>query len=328
MAVLRVVAAMVRCARVRRLPARARAAFVAALASAPVLAQQSRQVDPSPAELAIAVGRFDEAESALFEAANRTPREPSARGALGAFLAARGKFLVGATLLDEALQFGADTVAIEARQMDIYRWTGDYERISGLRTARLPDPLREAFRRSTEMQAGGAASATVALQPNEALGLGQIGMTVNGVPVRADVHPTVNGLVLPSSMELFAAIATTGASGDTTYGVARSITIGSVRLGPVPVALIPRLQTGRIGLDLLSQLTPTFDGAAHTLTVHSVAEPAAGSRLPVLLTFPGVSFVPRPGAAPVALDAPAGRAALRGTRWTLAVAEGAIIVAK
>jgi hypothetical protein len=63
-----------------------------------------------------------------------------------------------------------------------------------------------------------------------------------------------------------------------------------------------------------------------TLTVRAERGPVKGTPQELYLTFPGVSFVADPGAPPVAVDSPAGRAALRHRRWTLDVAAGAIIV--
>lgn len=292
------------------------------------LAQDARQVDPSPAELAIAVGRLDVAEDALYDAVARAPRQPSARGALGAFLAARGKFLTGATLLDEALHFGADTASVQARQFDVYRWTGAYARVAALAALRLPAAVREAYRRAGTGVAGGAPSATVPLQPNEASGLGRVTIAIGGASVPADVQPFAEGLELPSSMELFRAIEVAGARGDTTWGVTRAVNVGGVTYGPVPVTLVPGLSAARLGLDVLSRLVPTFDDRARTLTVRSAAASLPGDTLPVLLGFPGVRFVAAEGRAPVPLHEAAGRAALRGRAWTLVVAAGAIIVAR
>jgi hypothetical protein len=288
-------------------------------------AQDTRRVDPSAAELAIATGRLDVAEAALYDAVSRSPREPAARGALGAFLAARGKFLAGATLLDEAMQFGADTATIEARELEVYRWTGEFGRIPDLRTARMPEPQRAAFRRAARAATGGAAADTVPLAPNEALGLGRIVLTVRGARADADVDVGGNGVTLPSSAAMIRAIEAAGARGDTTFGVA-TVDIGRVRIGPIPVRLVPGIGVAKIGLDVLSLLTPTFDRDARRLVVHAAPYAAPGARLPLLLTFPGVTFVAREGTAPVALDTPAGHAALRGTRWTLDVAAGAIVV--
>jgi hypothetical protein len=309
------------------------AAFAVAVATIwsvprPLCAQDARRVDPSAAELAIALGRLDVAEEALYDAVARAPREPSARGALGAFLAARGKFLAGATLLDEALFFGADTVVVQARQLNVYRWTGEYGRVATLASVRLPAEAREAYRRAGVGAAGGAPFATVALAPNEASGLGRITIAIGAASVPADIQPLAEGLELPSSLELFRAIEVTGARGDTTWGVARALRFGDVTYGPVPVTLVPGLSAARLGLDVLSRLVPTFNDRARALTVRSTALPPPGDTLPVLLGFPGVRFVTAARSAPLALHDVAGRAALRGRAWTLDVAAGAIVVAR
>ncbi len=302
------------------------ASLVAVVSAARGDAQGSRRVDPSAAELAIALGELDVAEAALYEQARRSSREPAYRGTLGAFLAARGKFLVGATLLEEARFFGGDTAAIEARLFEVHRWTGQYDRAALLPTVRVARDLRDAFRRAAGTAAGGAAEAIVPMMPNELLGLGRITITVGDEVLEADIHPIANGLQLPSTMALFSAVQPVGANGDTTFAVARTLGIGGVVLGPVPATLVPSLRTARVGLDVLGQLYPTFDPVARTLTVRSTAYTPAGRRLPLLLTFPGVTFVANAGSAAVALHEAAGRAALRGYRWTLDVAGGAVVI--
>lgn len=314
----------------RRIGRRAAALTVAAHAciGAAATAQGSRRVELSPADAAIAAGRLDVAEALLFADSRRTPREPSARGALGAFLAARGKLLVGATLLEEALEFGADSAMVEARLFEIYRWEGRYDRAAGQRSARVAPELREAMRRAAVATTGGAPSATVQMLPNEALGLGRITLALGGERFEADIQPLAPGIALPSSMAMFAAVEPVGAHGDTTFAVAQSVAIGGVTIGPVPVMLVPSLRTARLGLDVLALLEPTFDYGARTLTVRSEPGDVPGRALPILLTFPGVSLVPREGQGPVGLHTAAGRAALRGTRWTLRVSAGAIVVAR
>lgn len=291
-----------------------------------VNAQGSRRTDPSAAELAIATGRLDLAEDALYAAVRRDPQAPAARGALGAFLASRGRFLAGATLLDEALQFGADTAAVEARQFEVYRWAGEYARIADLHTLRISTAAREAYSRAGRAVVSGAMSSTVDLRPNTALGLGRIELAVGGVTVAADVDPLASGLYLPSSLPLFSAIDATGASADTTFGVVRSATIGGVAMASLPVALVPDIAVGRIGLDVLALVVPTFDRDGRKLTVHGGPYAPPGRSLPVLLGFPGVSFVAADGAGPVGLHTPGGQAALRGARWTLDVARGAMVI--
>ncbi len=304
------------------------AVLAASLASvAPTVeAQGTRRVNPSPAELAIAAGRLDDAERILFENSRRAPREPSARGALGSFLASRGKFLVGATLLEEALQFGGDSAAIESRLFDIYRWAGLFDRAAALRHSRASQVERDALARAAGTAVGGEGTATVPMSPNEAFGLGRITVNVGGERVEADIQPLASGIVLPSSMQLFSAIEAVGARGDTTFGVARTIAIGGVTLGPVPVMLVPTVRTGRIGLDLLGLLHPTFDVGARSLTVRAEPLTVTGRFGHVLLGFPGVSLVARVGEAPLPLQSAGGRAALRGLRWSLDFPDGKLII--
>ena len=303
------------------------AALLSAGAPKGLCAQGERRVDPSAAELAIAMGRFGLAEAALFEEIRRAPRAPTARGALGTYLASRGKFQVGITLLEEAIKFGGDSAQVEARLAEVFRWTVQYDRAAVLVHARLVPEEREAMRRAAGTTPGGVASSTVPLLPNEAFGLGRIWISIGGERVEADVQPLLTGIQLPATLALFSAVEPVGARGDTTSAVARTIMIGRTSIGPVPVTLVPSLGTARIGLDVLAQLTPTFDFAAKTLTVATQYQaPPQAERWPLLLTFPGVSFVASEGAAPVLLHSPAGRSAIRGTRWTLDLGTGSIIV--
>jgi hypothetical protein len=291
-------------------------------------AQGMRRVDASPADQAIAAGRLAQAEDELFEQARRAPREPSVRGALGNFLAGRGKLLVGAVLLEEALDFGGDSATIESRLFEIYRWTGRYARAASQRHARIAPELLASMGRAAALQFAGADSATVPMLPNEAFGMGRISVSVAGERVELDIQPLAMGIVLPSTMAMYSSVEHVSARGDTTFAVARNLMIGDVRIGPVPVMLVPKIRVGRIGLDVLGRLRPTFDAGAKTLTIRATpAEDApVGRAYPFLLTFPGVSFFPRAQEGPVTLHTVAGRSALRGLRWTLDVDGGMIVI--
>jgi hypothetical protein len=80
-----------------------------------------------------------------------------------------------------------------------------------------------------------------------------------------------------------------------------------------------------IGLDVLAGLVPTFDASAHMLTLRSHATVVPGDAIPFLLGFPGVRIVARTGQPPMAIESAAGRAALRGARWTFDLRRGAIV---
>jgi hypothetical protein len=306
------------------------AVTVAALTVAsPLVAQRQRQVELSPADQAIAAGKFGYAEDLLFYESSLDPRNHAARAALGSFMAARGKLLVGATLLEEAMRFGADSASVETRLFEIYRWEGRYAQAAALPLARVSPELRAAFARVQQAEATGLPAATVRMLPNELLGLGRVNIQVAGERLDVDIQPQLTGVQLPSTMALFSALESVTARGDTTFAIAPSISIGGVLVGPVPVTLVPHLPTGRIGLDVLSLLRPTIDQRAGTLTVRS-SDPSPrvpeGFRRLIYLTFPGVSYLARDGEGAVALHTPAGRAGVRNTRWTLDVAAGAILI--
>jgi hypothetical protein len=296
--------------------------------AAPAVAQRAPRVDPSPAEIAISMGDLDGAEDALYEAVRRAPREPSARGALGAFLAARGRSRIGATLLEEAVEFGGDSGAVHRRLSDVWRWAGEYGRAGILRASGLSQGERDALVRAGTAEPGGAPTATVPMEPNDLAGLGRITLVIGSEAVPADITLQAEGLTLPATTALLAAVEPVGASGDTTFAVARQLTIGSVALGATPVMLVPAQRAARIGLDVLARVSPTFDHAARTLTVRTGRAPDGGEAWPLYLTFPGVSAVAEAGAPPVALHSAAGRAAIRGRRWTLDLDRGVIRVAR
>ena len=293
----------------------------------PAEAQGERRVDPSPAELAIATGQLDIAEAVLFENIRRAPRQPSARGALGLYLASRARFQIGLTLFEEAIQFGGDSAQVESRLFEILRWSAQYDRAATLSTVRMAPEERESLKRAAGTATGGAATSTMPLVPNEAFGLGRLTITIGTEQVDVDVQPLITGLQLPGTTALFGAVEPIGGSGDSTFAVARTVAIGRTTLGPLPVLLLPSIKVGRIGLDVLAQLTPTFDFAAKTLTVGAPRVfRTRVERWPLLLTFPGVTFIAAPGTGPIALHSPAGRSAVRGTRWTIDLGNGTIVV--
>src|ERR1019366_5663285 len=96
-------------------------------------AQAVRAPAVSAADVAISQGRLDDAEQVLFAASSRATHEPLARGALGIFLASRGRLKVGAVLLEEAREFGGDASVIDARLSRIYAWLGDWSAVAALK---------------------------------------------------------------------------------------------------------------------------------------------------------------------------------------------------
>src|ERR1051325_8633618 len=72
-------------------------------AAMPAAAQRANGADSL-----LAAGNLVGAESSYYASVRVRPRDPQARRQLGRFLAERGALRVGAVLLEEARQFGAD----------------------------------------------------------------------------------------------------------------------------------------------------------------------------------------------------------------------------
>ena len=305
---------------------RAAGACLVLLCSARLGAQAARATDASPADVAIAQGRLDDAEQALFAASARASHEPSARGALGMFLASRGRLKVGAVLLEEARQFGGDASVIDARLARIYSWLGDWTAVAALKhyAASGPEQDRARWLAAHAPDHSGADSVMIGLEPNEMAGLGRIELTVGRATMQADINPNVEGLVLPSSPEVSGESQQFGMHDSASVAVVYRVAIGGVHLANVPARLSPGARPA-IGLDVLAALMPTFDAGSHLLTLRQHAIAPSGDPLPILLSFPGMRFVARAGQSPVAMESAAGRAALRGTRWTFDVRHGAIV---
>ena len=301
-----------------------------ALVSTSVLnAQPARQDDPPAAELAVSFGRLDIAEQELFAASRRAPREPSARRALGLFLASRGHLKVGAVLLEEARQFGGNASAIDERLAHIYPWYGAWNLVSLLPTARSFDPAEYDRARWLAAHRGAAAgpdSVVVTLAPSELTSLGRVALNIDGTIVQADIDPNVEGIVFPAvnsvlgSMQLFGTLRGTGA----TLGVRYAIGIGAISLSNVPVRFDDGVRA-RIGFDVLAPFAPTFDETAAQLTLRLRAGTPVGTEsIAFLLGFPGIRIAARPAMPLVPIESEAGRAVLRGTRWTLDLRRGVI----
>lgn len=304
------------------------AALVLALAAPVSGAQNNRRVEPGVAEVAISLGRLDDAETELYAASARSPHEPSARGALGSFLAARGRLEAGAVLLEEARGFGGDAREIDARLAHIYRWSGDWALAAALAQAPFGRAERERARwlASHPESTLGPDSSVVPLAPAGVAGLGRIRISIGGDSLDADIDPSVEGLMLPATSGARAGTQLFGAQDVGTLAVVATVGIGEFALANVPARLERGARTS-IGLDLLGRLTPTFDMAARRLILRAKAGAGNGrSQMPLLLTFPGVKIGVRPRQPLVALDGSEARAVLRAARWTLDLRRGAVVI--
>lgn len=251
---------------------------------------------PSRADSMLAAGRLAAAEQALYAAADARPRAPELRGALGAYLASRGRFRIAEILFQEAQRFGANprTVQRAIAVMAPYRVRAAAGPVVAVpivmttdRTALFSFPVQ------------GARGEAVALFDPRARGvvLGR---------VAAERFLIREGRV--------------------------ALQIGARRLEGLE-ATVDSLATPeevRIGLDALWALHPQVDERAGMLTLGRAPNPAAISgrveQIPFVLTFPGMLLVPRVGFAPFTLESREGRALLRGARWQVDAATATLMI--
>jgi len=263
---------------------------------------------PSRADSLLALGRLAMAEEELYAAVGARPRSPTARGALGAYLASRGRFRIAEILLEEALRFGADTIAVRRAIGRMGPW-------------RVNSSLG-AEESSVEFRAvaDGSVLGTVLLRT--ALN-GEGGEGGEGGEVRAGLDLRVTGVVV-------------GGRGVLVRGA--STWRSDVRIGERVIAGVQVLRDTSLaadsvlfGMDVLWGLHPIFDERAGTLTlgraVRMTRSPAPHV-VPIVIGFPGLTLVPRPGVAPLALGSRAGRAMVRGRRWQIDEANAVVIVSR
>ncbi|MGH7656476.1 MAG: tetratricopeptide repeat protein [Gemmatimonadaceae bacterium] len=300
---------------------------LALLGAVSLAAQDVRPTVRSESDVAISDGRLADAESILFSASSAAPRDPSARGALGMFLASRGRLKVGAVLLEEARQFGGDAAVVDARLARIYGWLGDWAGFAALKhyATAGPEHERALWLLTHPTAQSGPDTVTVPLEPNEMAGLGRVVVSIGGASITADIDPAVDGLVLPSSPDVTAESKQFGMHDSATVAVVYAAGIGELRFTNIPARLSPTARP-TVGLDVLAAFMPTFDAAQQVLTLHQHPLPPDGALLPFVLGFPGVSFAARAGEPLARMESAAGRAALRGSRWSFDLRRGAIVV--
>lgn len=251
---------------------------------------------PSRADSLLALGRLAALEQTLYSAADARPRAPEPRGALGAYLASRGRFRIAEILFQEAQRFGANPRSVQRAlaAMAPYRVrVGDGPEIAVAitvtsdATALFAFPVRAGrgefmalFDPSVRGVVLGRAAAAMIAQRNGRLTLRIDARTLEGVEASVDSTATPNEM--------------------------------------------------RVGLDVLWGLHPQVDERASVLTLGRAPNPGAilgrVEQVPFVLTFPGMLLVPRVGSPPFALESRAGRALLRGTRWQIDAATATLMV--
>ena len=300
-----------------------------AVVSLPLGAQTARLV--ARADSLLNVGEVARAESLYYAASRRNSGDNVARTALGRYLASRGAFKIAATLLEEAMVFGADTSANARVRAPVLQAADDWEALMRLPHSPLSSAERERARwlAVNAPAASGADSVTVAFEHSSAEGLGRIDLVIGGDTLAADLDPNVDELVLGDYARFATLVQVfTGAAGDR-VAVVQRLSIGDLVLDHVPARIDERLgpARARIGLTLLAKLAPTVDAAAGMLTLRRDGRVGASlgrRRVPLFFYFPGVRIA-RAGRL-VPIESPAGRAVLSEARWTLDLKRGELVL--
>ncbi len=283
------------------------------------------------------MGKLTRAESAFYAAARARPRDPVVRFALGHFLVERGATRVGATLLEESLQFGGDPVFVGRELARAYLATGEFAPLSALAAASPAQRERAKWLTTHEPRVIAPDSViSVKLAPgDDSASLGVIAARVNGVAIVLSLSSQAQGIVVSRAVvkdrrpRIFTAGAdSTGASDADLLAVADSLSIGRLTMlnQPVTVVALPPGTQGLIGLAVLGRFAPTADSRTGSLTLRadgSVREEVPGDRLPTLDQATGLSVL-RSG---VWVASPADVARLlRNRGWTFDAKRGTLIV--
>ncbi|MEK6611771.1 MAG: hypothetical protein AABZ29_03185 [Gemmatimonadota bacterium] len=303
------------------------------LAAQPSRAQGVRAVLPAPADAAVFTGDLDATERALYAASRRAPREPAARGALGAWLASRGQLRAGAVLLEEARLFGGDPTAIAARLAHVYTWLRDWASLAALPASPLSpgEKMRARVLAERGSEIIGADTVVVPFAPLELGALGRVPLLVGTDTLWAEVDPQAEGLTLPGLRLGAGQVEVFGDDGRGLVVIVREISFGALTLRNLPARVDGSLGVGRarMGFDVFAMLAPTVDSRAGTVTLRRSGRVEARARatgLPVVLGFPGVRLAVRQGELLAPITSPAGRSALRARPWTVDLQRGMIWV--
>lgn len=284
------------------------AALLAVVALVPRDAAAQRYV--ARADSLLRRGRVFAAETLYYYAVRRAPRDPSARLALGRYLAARGALRIGAVLMEEARFFGGDPKTIGTYLAPVYARLGDYKALSALPGSPLPyaQRARAEWLGENPPVISGPDSAVVPLAPGDSGSLGEISVVIGGDTLQASIDPRVQGITLDTAWLHRKSVKRFAATFDNDWrnigGVALSVAVGPFTLTNTPTnfAATTNPHHARVGLDFLGQLAPTFDHAAGTLLLRRsgrIANGTPGQHIPTLAYPGGLWLVARDGIWPL-----------------------------
>lgn len=311
----------------RLLPTALLVATGASVIGAPALGAQDATV--RAADSLLRAGQVFRAETLYYVAVRRDPRNPAARLALGRYLAARGASKIGATLLEEARFFGSDPAQVARELAPVYARMGDWRAL-----AQLPaSPLGPAERARAEWLRGappshlGPDSVVVPYLP-DGEGLGRIALRIGPDSVEAIIDPAVRGLVLDSAWSRRPGIKVFNAGGRS-VAVVPTVRVDALQMTNVAAGFgaTGGARSARIGLDVLGEFMPTFDGAARKAVLRRGGRaPTRGERVATLSLPTGVWLVRAGSVVPLASET--ARAVTSAAPWTLVSRRGEIVVGR
>jgi len=283
-------------------------------------ARPARAQDVRIADSLLRQGFVDRAETEYYAAARARPRDPAARFALGKYLLDRGAFRIGATLIDEAVQFGFDRAVGGSVLVRVYTNLGEYpsaERAAAL--AGVPPDERARIRWLAARPHADSidAAALVAFNRTSTPGyLGTVRVRLNGQSIVAMVSPrSTCGLQISDTAALASSLHRFGS-----YAAADSLGLGPMSIRNVPVELTRLREPPQavICLGMLARFAPTFDPRANLMTLHGngiALPPSRVSTVAMLLDVAGDYSVLR-GNAWSALGSRDAAMLLGDRRWT------------
>jgi hypothetical protein len=281
------------------------------------------------ADSLLRAGQVFRAETLYYVAVRRDPRSPTARLALGRYLAARGASKIGATLLEEARFFGGDAAAVARELAPVYARIGDWRALAQLPSSPLSPAERqraEWLRAAPPSHLGPDSVVTAWLPDGE--GLGRIVLRIGADSIEAVIDPTVRGLVLEESWSRRPGIKSWSAGGRM-VGVVPSARIDGLTMTNVAATFgaTGGARQARLGLDVLGEFTPTFDAGARRVTLRRGGRgPARGERVATLSLPTGVWLVRQGSVVP--LGSAEGRVLTSRGPWTYAARRGEVVVGR
>lgn len=281
------------------------------------------------ADSLLALGHVAAAEAAYYAAVRANPRDPVARAQLGSFLAARGAPRVGAVLLEEARAFGGDSAHLARLLASVYARVADSAALTAL-AALEPSPLSADERRRAHWMAQHPprvplrdSVVRLRYRAGRGAGLGTVLLRVGRAEFAAAIDPATSGVVLPATIRGDVTV-----FGDSTSSVAAAtVRISEQAFENVPVTLAPAGQAVRLGFDVLSPWSPTFDPQAGALTLHRPGRgwrPPAGTRVPALYDGSGLRLLF--GGAWAPSSAPNAALLLGSRQWTWDARRGDVVL--